>query len=90
MVPEAVLELLTWQELETRVCGDPEITIDALKKTSELSASLSFDVGVSVCGVFRPDVCIVAVFILHFEGKTAMYVCVCVSLCVCVCFALAF
>ena len=83
MVPEAVLELLTWQELETRVCGDPEITIDALKKTSELSASLSFDVG--VCGVFRPDDCIVAVFILHFEGKTAMCVCVCVCHCVCVC-----
>ncbi|KAK7484074.1 hypothetical protein BaRGS_00024686 [Batillaria attramentaria] len=34
VVPEAVLELLTWQELETRVCGDPEITIEALKKTT--------------------------------------------------------
>lgn len=34
VVPEAVLELLTWQELETRICGDPEITIDALKKTT--------------------------------------------------------
>ena len=76
MVPEAVLELLTWQELETRVCGDPEITIDALKKTSKLCTSLSFDVGVSVCGVFCPGDCIV--FILHFEGKTAMCVCVCV------------
>ncbi|XP_076441534.1 E3 ubiquitin-protein ligase HECTD3-like [Babylonia areolata] len=34
VVPEAVLELLTWQELETRVCGDPQITIEALKKTT--------------------------------------------------------
>ncbi|KAK7101258.1 E3 ubiquitin-protein ligase HECTD3-like isoform X2 [Littorina saxatilis] len=34
VVPEAVLELLTWQELETRVCGDPEITMEALKKTT--------------------------------------------------------
>ncbi|KAL8570039.1 hypothetical protein ACOMHN_036316 [Nucella lapillus] len=34
VVPEAVVELLTWQELETRVCGDPQITIEALKKTT--------------------------------------------------------
>ena len=35
VVPEAVLGLLTWQELESRICGDPEITIEALKKTSK-------------------------------------------------------
>lgn len=34
VVPEAVLELLTWQELESRICGDPNITIEALKKTT--------------------------------------------------------
>ncbi|XP_071984721.1 E3 ubiquitin-protein ligase HECTD3 [Engystomops pustulosus] len=32
VVPQAVLDLLTWQELEKRVCGDPEISVDALKK----------------------------------------------------------
>ncbi|KAE8609931.1 hypothetical protein XENTR_v10011949 [Xenopus tropicalis] len=32
VVPQAVLDLLTWQELEKRVCGDPEITVEALKK----------------------------------------------------------
>ncbi|KAG8437018.1 hypothetical protein GDO86_007920 [Hymenochirus boettgeri] len=32
VVPQAVLDLLTWQELERRVSGDPEITVEALKK----------------------------------------------------------
>ncbi|NXD14182.1 HECD3 ligase, partial [Nothocercus nigrocapillus] len=32
VVPQAVLDLLTWQELEKKVCGDPEVTVDALKK----------------------------------------------------------
>ncbi|KAM4722366.1 E3 ubiquitin-protein ligase HECTD3 [Rhinophrynus dorsalis] len=32
VVPQAVLDLLTWQELERRVCGDPEISVEALKK----------------------------------------------------------
>uniref|UniRef100_A0A803W8M9 HECT domain E3 ubiquitin protein ligase 3 n=1 Tax=Ficedula albicollis TaxID=59894 RepID=A0A803W8M9_FICAL len=32
VVPQAVLDLLTWQELEKKVCGDPEITVDALKR----------------------------------------------------------
>ncbi|KAJ1169518.1 hypothetical protein NDU88_001411 [Pleurodeles waltl] len=32
VVPQAVLDLLTWQELEKKVCGDPEITVEALKK----------------------------------------------------------
>ncbi|XP_052776275.1 E3 ubiquitin-protein ligase HECTD3-like isoform X2 [Mya arenaria] len=30
-IPQAVLDLLTWQELEQRISGDPEITIDALR-----------------------------------------------------------
>lgn len=33
VVPQAVLDLLTWQEVEHRVSGDPEITIDALKRS---------------------------------------------------------
>lgn len=37
VVPRAVLDLLTWQELERRVCGNPEISLEALRKTSELS-----------------------------------------------------
>uniref|UniRef100_A0A803TXP4 HECT domain E3 ubiquitin protein ligase 3 n=1 Tax=Anolis carolinensis TaxID=28377 RepID=A0A803TXP4_ANOCA len=32
VVPQAVLDLLTWQELEKKVCGDPEVTVEALKK----------------------------------------------------------
>lgn len=35
VVPQAVLDLLTWQELEKKVCGDPEVTVDALKKLSK-------------------------------------------------------
>lgn len=38
----AVLELLTWQELEIRICGDPEITVEALKKTSKRYRSMQF------------------------------------------------
>ncbi|XP_078574979.1 E3 ubiquitin-protein ligase HECTD3-like isoform X1 [Branchiostoma floridae x Branchiostoma japonicum] len=34
VVPQAVLDLLTWQELEHRVCGNPEISIEALRKTT--------------------------------------------------------
>ncbi|XP_052273526.1 E3 ubiquitin-protein ligase HECTD3-like [Dreissena polymorpha] len=30
-IPQAVLDLLTWQELEQRISGDPEISIEALK-----------------------------------------------------------
>lgn len=35
VVPQAVLDLLPWQELEKKVCGDPEITVEALKRLSE-------------------------------------------------------
>ncbi|XP_041372732.1 E3 ubiquitin-protein ligase HECTD3-like isoform X2 [Gigantopelta aegis] len=33
-LPIAVLDLLPWQELETKVCGEPNITIEALRKTT--------------------------------------------------------
>ncbi|NXU56084.1 HECD3 ligase, partial [Turnix velox] len=32
VVPQAVLDLLTWQQLEKRICGDPKITVDELRK----------------------------------------------------------
>lgn len=35
VVPQAVLDLLTWQEVEKKVCGDPEISVEALKRLSE-------------------------------------------------------
>ncbi|CAG5132434.1 unnamed protein product, partial [Candidula unifasciata] len=34
VIPEAVLGLLTWQELESRICGEPEITVEALMKNT--------------------------------------------------------
>ncbi|XP_038067988.1 E3 ubiquitin-protein ligase HECTD3-like [Patiria miniata] len=34
VVPQAVLDLLTWQELEKKICGDPEISVAALRKTT--------------------------------------------------------
>lgn len=40
VVPQAVLDLLTWQELEKKICGDPEVTVDALKKLSKCRALL--------------------------------------------------
>ncbi|KAM9469270.1 E3 ubiquitin-protein ligase HECTD3-like isoform 2-T2 [Clarias gariepinus] len=36
VVPQAVLDLLTWQEVEKKVCGDPEITVEALKRQTRL------------------------------------------------------
>lgn len=35
VVPKAVLTLMTWQELEQRICGEPEITVEALKKSGK-------------------------------------------------------
>ncbi|NWQ65455.1 HECD3 ligase, partial [Neopipo cinnamomea] len=32
VVPQAVLDLLTWQQVEKRICGNPEITVDELRK----------------------------------------------------------
>lgn len=43
VVPQAVLDLLTWQEVEKKVCGDPEISVDALKRLSECLASHHFE-----------------------------------------------
>lgn len=37
VVPQVVLDLLTWQEVEKKVCGDPEISVDALKRLSKCS-----------------------------------------------------
>jgi E3 ubiquitin-protein ligase HECTD3 len=34
VVPQAVLDLLTWQELEQRISGNPDISIEALRRTS--------------------------------------------------------
>ncbi|OXB78915.1 UNVERIFIED_CONTAM: hypothetical protein H355_013795 [Colinus virginianus] len=31
VVPQVVLDLLTWQQLERKVCGNPEVTVDELK-----------------------------------------------------------
>lgn len=42
VVPQAVLDLLTWQEVEKRVCGDPEISVDALKRLSECPSVIQF------------------------------------------------
>ena len=39
VIPEAVLRLLTWQELERRVCGDPEISLESLSKCSTYSVA---------------------------------------------------
>lgn len=36
-VPQAVLDLLTWQELEQRISGDPDISIEALRRSSKPS-----------------------------------------------------
>ena len=51
VVPQAVLDLLTWQEAEKKVCGDPEITVEALKRLSECPdvSSNHTSVGMSVC-----------------------------------------
>ncbi|KAJ7402131.1 E3 ubiquitin-protein ligase HECTD3-like [Pitangus sulphuratus] len=32
VVPQPVLDLLTWQQMEKRICGDPEITVAKLRK----------------------------------------------------------
>lgn len=35
VVPQPVLDLLTWQQMEKRICGDPEITVAELLKFSK-------------------------------------------------------
>ncbi|XP_009948034.1 PREDICTED: E3 ubiquitin-protein ligase HECTD3-like, partial [Leptosomus discolor] len=32
VVPQPVLDLLTWQQLEKKICGDPEITVAELRR----------------------------------------------------------
>ncbi|CAN9503008.1 unnamed protein product [Ophioblennius macclurei] len=44
VVPQAVLDLLTWQEVERKVCGDPEITIEALKQSAQYVSQEQNDV----------------------------------------------
>lgn len=34
VIPQAVLDLLTWQELEQRVSGDPDISLEALRRST--------------------------------------------------------
>ena len=41
VIPAELLNLLTWQELEQKVCGNPEISVEALKKSSRYDSSLS-------------------------------------------------
>lgn len=40
VLSQAVLDLLTWQELERRVCGDPQLSVEALKRCSEFGFQL--------------------------------------------------
>ncbi len=41
VIPAELLSLLTWQELELKVCGNPEISIQAIKRSSRYDSSLS-------------------------------------------------
>lgn len=40
VIPSEVLHLLTWQELELKVCGNPEISVESLKKSTRYDSSL--------------------------------------------------
>uniref|UniRef100_A0A1A8KF71 HECT domain containing 3 n=1 Tax=Nothobranchius kuhntae TaxID=321403 RepID=A0A1A8KF71_NOTKU len=46
VVPQGVLDLLTWQEVEKKVCGDPEITVEALKRLTRFEDLEQSDVRV--------------------------------------------
>ena len=41
VVPNKVLSLLTWQELEEKVCGSPDIPLSALKQSARYDSGLS-------------------------------------------------
>ena len=41
VIPTDVLSLLTWQELELKVCGNPDISIEALKRSARYESGLS-------------------------------------------------
>lgn len=43
VIPAELLSLITWQELELRVCGNPEISVEALRKSARYDSSLSED-----------------------------------------------
>lgn len=51
VVPQAVLDLLTWKELEKKVCGDPEISVEALKRLSKRVAPSLCASRIPVCPV---------------------------------------
>lgn len=61
VVPQAFVDLLTWQELERVICGDPEVSVEALKRTSKytvLHASLSWHsshIPLSLKIIIRPN-----------------------------------
>lgn len=40
VVPEAVVNLMTWREIEIRVCGNPEISIEELRKSGNTTHRL--------------------------------------------------
>ncbi len=40
VIPAEVLSLLTWQELEIRVCGNPELTVEDMKKSAKYEGDL--------------------------------------------------
>ena len=41
VVPMEVLSLLTWQELEIKICGNPEISVEAMKKSARYDSMLN-------------------------------------------------
>lgn len=41
VVPSSVLQLLTWQELELKVCGSPKISVEKLKESARYDGGLS-------------------------------------------------
>lgn len=41
VIPQDILSLLTWQELEVKVCGSPEISIEKLKSSTRYEGGLS-------------------------------------------------
>ena len=41
VIPADLLSLVTWQELELKVCGNPDISVEALKKSARYESSLS-------------------------------------------------
>ena len=41
VIPVDILNLLTWQELELKVCGNPEISVEALKRSARYDSGLS-------------------------------------------------